>query len=153
MAPRLTLKVKGHRSRSPGRKMWYLHFTWWIQCKPILLDITQPTLTLRNTPGHCATLLEIAQLCEDKVPLSWPRPRWSVPSVPYGVHCKLQSMEYMLHMAHWMHRRGRKNFCLQKLRMPLAGLVYLYLGNGQFVLSVALSAFKTDLLTHSGMIS
>ncbi len=26
---------------------------------------------------------------------------------------------------HWRHRRGRKNFCLQKSRMPLAGLVYL----------------------------
>ncbi len=24
-----------------------------------------------------------------------------------------------------MHRRGRENFCLQKSRMPLAGLVYI----------------------------
>ncbi len=27
---------------------------------------------------------------------------------------------------HWMHRRGRKNFCLQKSRMPLTGLVYFF---------------------------
>ncbi len=29
---------------------------------------------------------------------------------------------------HWQQRRGRKNFCLQKSRMPLAGLVYLLFG-------------------------
>ena len=29
----------------------------------------------------------------------------------------------------WMHRRGQKNFCLQKSRMPLAGLVYLFVRN------------------------
>ena len=28
---------------------------------------------------------------------------------------------------HWLHRRGRQNFCLQKSRMPLAGLVYFIL--------------------------
>ncbi len=28
-------------------------------------------------------------------------------------------------LVHWRHRRGRQNFCLQKSRMPLAGLVYL----------------------------
>ena len=27
-------------------------------------------------------------------------------------------------LVHWRHRRGRQNFCLQKSRMPLAGLVY-----------------------------
>ena len=31
-------------------------------------------------------------------------------------------MEYSVH---GLHRRGRQNFCLQKSRMPLAGLVYL----------------------------
>ncbi len=25
---------------------------------------------------------------------------------------------------HWLHMRGRHNFCLQKSRMPLAGFVY-----------------------------
>ncbi len=28
-------------------------------------------------------------------------------------------------VVHWRHRRGQQNFCLQKSRMPLAGLVYL----------------------------
>ncbi len=34
------------------------------KCKPTRLDIAQPTLALHNTPGNCATLLEIVQLCE-----------------------------------------------------------------------------------------
>ncbi len=33
-------------------------------------------------------------------------------------------MEYRVN---GLHRRGRRNFCLQKSRMPLAGLVYLVL--------------------------
>ena len=36
-----------------------------------------------------------------------------------------KSMQYMQFRIYWMHRRGRKNFCWQKSRMPLAGLVYL----------------------------
>ena len=35
-----------------------------------------------------------------------------------------QHRMYMEYRAHGLNRRGRQNFCLQKSRMPLAGLVY-----------------------------
>ncbi len=44
-------------------------------------------------------------------------------------------MEYRVH---GLHRRGRQNFCLQKSRMSLAGLVYFNFNLGWFEFRLAM---------------
>ncbi len=46
---------------------------------------------------------------------------------------------------HWLYGRGRPNFCLQKARMPLAGLVYLLLHSVMWLeVMLVLSAVSHD---------